>query len=124
MTVTLLCAVFATFSIPSPWVATEIKNLADRATVTITRQIKSGEAVSVPNGCVSPETPPVAKRDPFLNPGGMGGCSTPGITITPMPGHWPPRYEDGTCIMPLGRKEIIRLHARSALSSSFSSWRC
>ena len=40
MTVTLLCAVFATFSIPSPWVATEIKNLADRATVTITRQIK------------------------------------------------------------------------------------
>ena len=57
MTVALLCAVFQTFTIPSPWVATEVRNLQDRATVAITRPMKSGEVVTVPVGCAAIDTP-------------------------------------------------------------------
>lgn len=79
ITVTLLCALFTSFTIPEPWRATEVKNLEDRTTVTITRSITAGEAVTVPKGCLSPE----ATRE-----WGVSSWTTPrpmSYTPTPMP---------------------------------------
>jgi hypothetical protein len=95
LTVTLLCAVFASFTIPPEWAASEMKNLEDRATVRISRQYNPAEKVTVPDGCylvdektglVLERPAPVERehRHPFIMPTWPDN----NLTITPaVPGR-------------------------------------
>lgn len=55
MVITLVCYISLLWTPPSNWTVHEIRNGSNWASVTLTREVKSGEIVEVPAGCETKE---------------------------------------------------------------------